>query len=143
MSNSDLSAVEVTRENIDKLVADLRMFATGSYLQPEEREFWEPLFDETVADQVGEALREAAAGIDQGGEFSYLAHLKKGSVTVKPGDKVERGEIIGQIGNSGNSSEPHLHFQVSGGSNLFESEAINVQWNDGSQPVQGEIINAD
>lgn len=65
MSNSDLPAVEVTKENIDKLVADLRMFATGSYLQPEEREFWEPLFDEAVADQVGEALREATAGIDQ------------------------------------------------------------------------------
>ena len=65
MSNSDLSAVEVTEKNIDKLVADLRMFATGSYLQPEEREFWEPLFDEAVADQVGEALREATAGIDQ------------------------------------------------------------------------------
>ena len=96
---------------------------------------------------VGVANEKVPAGnlvvIDHGGEFSYLAHLKKGSVTVKPGDKVERGEIIGQIGNSGNSSEPHLHFQVSGGSNLFESEAINVQWNDGSQPVQGEIINAD
>lgn len=65
MSNSDLSAVEVTEKNIDKLVADLRMFATGSYLQPGEREFWEPLFDEAVADQVGEALREATAGIDQ------------------------------------------------------------------------------
>ncbi|MCA0443547.1 hypothetical protein [Corynebacterium amycolatum] len=70
MSNSDLSAVEVTQENIDKLVADLRMFATGSYLQPEEREFWEPLFDESVADQVGEALREAAAGIDLAAELA-------------------------------------------------------------------------
>ena len=65
-----MSAVEVTKENIDKLVADLRMFATGSYLQPEEREFWEPLFDEAVADQVGEVLREAAAGIDQAAELA-------------------------------------------------------------------------
>jgi hypothetical protein len=65
MSNSEVTAVEVTKDNIDKLVADLRMFATGSYLKPEDRENWEPLFDEAVADQVGDALREAAASIDQ------------------------------------------------------------------------------
>ena len=46
------------------------------------------------------------------GEYSTLAHLKEGSIQVAPGDEVERGEVIGECGNSGLSSEPHLHFQL-------------------------------
>jgi hypothetical protein len=45
-------------------------------------------------------------------EVSVLAHLKLGSIKVKVGDKVERGQIIGLCGNSGNSSEPHLHYHL-------------------------------
>lgn len=48
-------------------------------------------------------------------EFSLLAHLQYHSITVVPGDYVQAGDIIGLCGNSGNSSEPHLHFQVSNG----------------------------
>ncbi|WP_254763250.1 M23 family metallopeptidase [Natrinema marinum] len=45
-------------------------------------------------------------------EYSCLAHLVPGSVAVAPGDRVERGQEIGRCGHSGNSSEPHLHFQL-------------------------------
>ncbi len=45
-------------------------------------------------------------------EVSVLAHLKLGSIKVKVGDKVKRGQIIGLCGNSGNSSEPHLHYHL-------------------------------
>ena len=45
-------------------------------------------------------------------EVSVLAHLKLGSITVKVGDKVKRGQIIGLCGNSGNSSETHLHYHL-------------------------------
>jgi len=45
-------------------------------------------------------------------EYSCLAHLVPGSIEVEPGDSVTRGEQIGRCGHSGNSSEPHLHFQV-------------------------------
>lgn len=41
-----------------------------------------------------------------------LAHLKQGSVVVDPGDHVQAGELIGAIGNSGNTSEPHLHIHA-------------------------------
>lgn len=44
--------------------------------------------------------------------FSSLSHLKKDSVTVKQGDKVKQGDIIGKCGNSGRSPYPHLHFQM-------------------------------
>ncbi|WP_436902543.1 M23 family metallopeptidase [Halovenus halobia] len=56
------------------------------------------------------------------GEFSCLAHLVPGSVTVKPGDSVDRGQRIGRCGHTGNSSEPHLHFQVQD-SPTFETAA--------------------
>jgi len=46
--------------------------------------------------------------------FSSVSHLKKDSITVKPGDKVRQGDIIGKCGNSGRSPFPHLHFQVQG-----------------------------
>lgn len=45
-------------------------------------------------------------------EYSSLVHLVPGSISVEPGDHVERGEAIGRCGHSGNSSEPHLHFQL-------------------------------
>ncbi len=43
--------------------------------------------------------------------YSLLAHLKHGSIKVKEGDYVRRGQIIAQVGNSGRSPYPHLHFQ--------------------------------
>jgi murein DD-endopeptidase MepM/ murein hydrolase activator NlpD len=46
------------------------------------------------------------------GRFVLLAHLMKGSVAVKPGDRVTSGRILGRAGNSGNTVLPHLHVQV-------------------------------
>lgn len=51
--------------------------------------------------------------IDHGnGEFSIYAHLKQGSVLAALGASVAAGEAIGDVGSSGNSTEPHLHFQI-------------------------------
>ncbi len=47
--------------------------------------------------------------IDKTGTFLLLNHLKKGSVLVKIGDHMNEGDIIGRVGNSGCTSEPHLH----------------------------------
>ena len=43
------------------------------------------------------------------------AHLQPGSLRVEPGDRVQPGQVLGLVGNSGNSSEPHLHFHVMDG----------------------------
>lgn len=71
----------------------------------------------------GQRLSEGPAGlignhvvIDHGGgEYSMYAHLKPGSVTVRVGQAVRSGETIGALGSSGNSTEPHLHFQMCDG----------------------------
>ncbi|GGD56153.1 peptidoglycan DD-metalloendopeptidase family protein [Paenibacillus nasutitermitis] len=79
--------------------------------------------------------------IDHGnGEYSFLAHLKKGSVTVKAGDKVAKGDTVGQCGNSGNSSEPHLHVQVSDNQDLFSGKSIRMQWENDIRLHQGESV---
>jgi murein DD-endopeptidase MepM/ murein hydrolase activator NlpD/urea transporter len=46
------------------------------------------------------------------GLYSKLSHLQKGSVSVKQGDYVHYGQIVGKVGNSGRSPFPHLHFQL-------------------------------
>jgi len=45
-------------------------------------------------------------------EVSVFAHLKLGSIKVKVADRIKAGQIIGLCGNSGNSSEPHLHYHL-------------------------------
>ena len=51
--------------------------------------------------------------IDHGnGEFSHLGHLKPGSVKVAAGDKVRAGQPIAQVGTSGSSLFPHLHYEL-------------------------------
>lgn len=61
-------------------------------------------------------------------EFSTLAHLKKNSITVKVGDAVSQGQCIGKCGNTGNSSEPHLHFQLQAGKSFYSSPGLPLQF---------------
>ena len=50
--------------------------------------------------------------------FAYYAHLQPGSLRVKPGDRVRRGQVLGLLGTSGNSDAPHLHFHISDNNSL-------------------------
>ena len=61
--------------------------------------------------------------IDLGqGQYAFYAHLQPGSLRVKVGDKVTRGQVVGLVGNSGNSTEPHLHFHISNKNSPLSSE---------------------
>ncbi len=63
--------------------------------------------------------------LDLGGGNSCLyAHLQLGTLRVKAGDRVKRGQTLGLLGNSGSSTEPHLHFQVMNGTSLLDPEGI-------------------
>jgi hypothetical protein len=52
--------------------------------------------------------------------FAFYAHMIPGSIQVKRGERVRRGQVLGRLGNSGNTNAPHLHFHI-GTSNLFET----------------------
>lgn len=58
------------------------------------------------------------------GQYAFYAHLKPGSLRVKAGDKVKRGQVLGLVGNSGNSTEPHLHFHTSNRNSPLSSEGL-------------------
>lgn len=59
-----------------------------------------------------------------GGRYAFYAHLQPGSLKVKLGDKVRRGQVLGFVGNSGNSTEPHLHFHLSDAPSPLGSEGL-------------------
>lgn len=56
--------------------------------------------------------------------YSAYAHLQPGKLRVKEGTKVKRGQVLGLAGNSGNSSEPHLHFQLQDGPRFEKSWGV-------------------
>lgn len=64
----------------------------------------------------------------RGEEYSCYAHLKQGTVVVKKGDRVKQGQVIGKVGHSGNSEEPHLHFQVNSGPDPLYSRGVPVKF---------------
>jgi murein DD-endopeptidase MepM/ murein hydrolase activator NlpD len=88
--------------------------------------------------------------IDHGnGEFSMLAHLQRGSVKVKPGDKVTAGQQVALCGNSGNSPIPHLHYHVQNSPVWFKGEGLPIQFHDyisngkpvaSGEPARGEVL---
>jgi hypothetical protein len=61
-----------------------------------------------------------------GGRFALYAHMQNGSVKVRAGDHVQRGDLLGSVGNSGGSNEPHLHFQVTDGAGGPSALAANA-----------------
>ncbi|MBX2931725.1 MAG: M23 family metallopeptidase [Chitinophagaceae bacterium] len=61
-------------------------------------------------------------------EYSFYAHLNKGSITVVAGDTVTQGQIIGQCGHSGYSSEPHLHFHLQNKPDFFKAKGLPIKF---------------
>lgn len=65
--------------------------------------------------------------IDHGNaEYSVMVHLKKSSIRVKKGDRVKRGHVMAQVGQSGLSTEPHLHFEVVSDPDPFKQRGLPV-----------------
>jgi murein DD-endopeptidase MepM/ murein hydrolase activator NlpD len=86
-------------------------------------------------------------------EVSVLAHFKQGSINVKAGDTVTKGQVLGLCGNSGNSSEPHIHYHLQNtvviqdatgikcflGEVVVEKEGVKST-RESYSPVKGDII---
>lgn len=82
-------------------------------------------------------------------EYLFFAHFKQSSIVVKQGQQVKQGELLGLCGNSGNSSEPHLHFQIQNVENMsqataakafFEEILVNGEIRNDYSPIKGEKI---
>ena len=82
-------------------------------------------------------------------EFILLAHFKQHSIKVKQGDLVKQGQVLGLCGNSGNSSEPHLHFHIQDDEDFtktlgvkcyFDELQVNGELKKDYSPVKGDKI---
>jgi hypothetical protein len=58
------------------------------------------------------------------GFFAFYAHLQKASVLVKPGQRVKRAQILAKLGNTGNTSGPHLHFHIMASPSVLGSNGL-------------------
>jgi murein DD-endopeptidase MepM/ murein hydrolase activator NlpD len=124
---------------------------TAAMQRPDESQ--EAYFERLQKEQ---AVRLAKGGIlgnyvmiDHGkNEYSLSAHLQPGSVRVRVGDQVRAGDVIGKLGSSGNSTEPHLHFHVCDSADPLMSAGIPVnfsnvmiRWADLPRPIQsGDVV---
>jgi len=104
-------------------------------------------------EEVGLDNPDASAGNNvvldlDNGEYAFLAHFRKGSVNVKPGDRVRAGQELGRCGNS-SAIVPHLHFHLQTTPDWQDGEGLPVFFEnylaDGKpvargEPVQGQVI---
>jgi murein DD-endopeptidase MepM/ murein hydrolase activator NlpD len=113
-------------------------------------------YSERLQKEQGERLAKGLKAItgnyvmiDHGkNEYSLYAHLRPGSVRVEVGAQVKAGDVIGKLGSSGNSTEPHLHFHVCDKSDPLMCAGIpvnfsnvTIQWADLPRPIQsGDVV---
>jgi len=84
-------------------------------------------------------------------EYLFFAHFKQHSIKVEQGQKVKQGELLGLCGNTGNSSEPHLHFHIQNVEDIniatgvkcyFDKILVNGSVKTDYSPIKGEKIEA-
>ena len=77
------------------------------------------------------------------GTYALYAHVQRGSLSVRAGDKVTAGEQVGRCGNSGNSTEPHVHFQLMDHPDPDIGRGVPFTWHGIGVPANGEHFTAD
>lgn len=73
-------------------------------------------------------------------EYSMIAHLKPDTFKVNVGDYIRRGQLIARVGNSGNTMEPHIHFQIMNQSNPQFAKTYKIRLLDNVLPEKGDMV---
>lgn len=76
------------------------------------------------------------------GRYAQLCHLRRGSLNVEQGDRVHIGQQIARCGNSGNSTQPHLHFQLMDSLYPNKARGLPFTWTDLGVPRNGDSFTA-
>lgn len=124
---------------------DFRMESTGKETKLEQ---FKVFGDEVIAPGDGIVIQVIDGSIDvlpgerdrsvgvgnaiiinhQNGEYSLLCHFKHNSIKLKVGDKVKHGDLIGLCGNTGNTQQPHIHFNLQDGPLMHKANALPAQF---------------
>lgn len=98
------------------------------------------------AGAVGLAGNHVVIAVGPNGPFVLLAHLRRDTVRVRPGQVVRAGEAIGECGNSGNSTEPHVHVQVTNSTDWERARGVPLAFRDLTGfvhvPAESEVVTA-
>lgn len=76
-------------------------------------------------------------------EYSAICHLLPNSITVQKGQTVKRGEVIAKCGNSGNTTEPHVHFQIQNTSHFYSSIGVPIFFSNIQTELYGQYSKID
>jgi hypothetical protein len=85
----------------------------------------------------------------QNGEYSLLCHFKHNSIRVKVGDKIKQSHILGLCGNTGNTFQPHIHFNLQDGPLMHKANALPAQFTkilvnkeekNIYEPIRGQLV---
>lgn len=105
------------------------------------RNSWPALIWMVVVESLGRELLGTGAIlgnhviVDHGdGTFAAYAHLKRGSAAVREGESVAAGQVLGQVGNTGNSSMPHLHVHLMDRAAPDAAAGIRMTWSGIERP---------
>lgn len=74
------------------------------------------------------------------GTYALYAHVQRGSFTVREGDRVRAGQVLARCGNTGNSTEPHVHFQLMDGPDPDTARGVPFTWTGIGVPRNGEVF---
>lgn len=77
--------------------------------------------------------------LERDGTVVALCHLQRGSIRVRPGQQVGVGDVIALCGNSGNSTEPHLHIQAIDRPDVAHARAVPLTFR-GALPFNGQLV---
>lgn len=112
------------------------------------------VIDGSIDVQIGERDRSVGVGNavitdHQNKEFSLICHFKHSSIKVKVGDKVKQGQVIGLCGNTGNTFQPHIHFNLQDGPLIHKAKALPAQFRNiivngkektDYEPIRGDLV---